>query len=117
MSPGSALILIALVLLGVVAIVVVKVLRIYSTALRMGLRDRGKTAAIYDGDTRSIWIHPLCSSRLRIGIMRNGIAVRYCSKCETVVDEDEDPDPRGREGLPTEAPNGKVIALPNRPAA
>ena len=85
-------------------------IRIYLSAFRVGLRDKGFTGES-DG---KIWAHTFCLTRARIGIHRKKkIPVQYCWRCEMILSEMNPSDPG--EGAPAEGDKDrKVINLADR---
>lgn len=61
--------------------------RIYLSARRMRLRDRGMVESVYLEDGKTIsFKHNLCNTRSRIGITEKGERVRWCWRCEYSFD-------------------------------
>lgn len=72
-------------------------LRIYLSARRIGLRDKGEIQEEYVpspdnlaglvglGGSIVIFLHSKCKTRVRIGINRHGQTCMYCWRCEEVL--------------------------------
>lgn len=74
--------------------------KVKAVASLLGLRDKGRVKPISSGGEYDLktgmwsWrveklIHKLCQEDLRIGITNDGTPVRYCSKCEVIIDSAE----------------------------
>ncbi len=55
-------------------------------ARRLHLRDKGKMP-LFIGDDGELYgrTHRMCSTRLRVGIATNRVAVGYCPRCEYIL--------------------------------
>lgn len=113
---NAFLIIVALVFLIIVAIVRLATGRIlfwsiYSVTRRLKIRDKGDTQP-YIGPSGKLGsrIHSFCKTRLRIGITAKGDSVRYCWRCEQIIDGfGPDDGPKGKEPVPEES--GNVVQL------
>lgn len=92
--------------------------RIWRSARRMGLRDKGMKESWIEGDRHLADVHVFCRTRIRIGIRKDGTAVQYCWRCERISEDPTDPPPKGREDVPApeakpvkDAVSGTVVAL------
>jgi len=78
-------------------------LRILRAARRMRLRDKGYVGS---DDDNLVLIHPMCRTRVRIGIPKSKVAVTYCWRCECVIGGGSGP--KGREAIPEPKEADKV---------
>ncbi len=90
--------------------VVSKIIR--ESAERMSLRDKGEVEANSDNECE---VHTFCETRLRIGITEQCVAVQYCWRCEVIIQDDESPDPDGKEPLPVEEASRDSVVIVLRP--
>ena len=80
-------------------------LRILRAARRMSLRDKGY---VVSDDENMVPIHPMCRTRVRIGIPKSNIALKYCWRCECIIGGGSGP--KGREDIPEPQDPNKVSA-------
>ncbi len=80
--------------------------QILLAAKRMSLRDKGY---VQPDSEDMVPIHSECRTRLRIGIPKSKMAVRYCWRCECVVGGGSGP--KGREDIPAPKEPDKVSAV------
>ena len=82
-------------------------IKIFLSAFRTGVRDKGETGQSPEG----IWVHSFCYTRARVGILfKKKTPVQYCWRCEMVLSE-IDPSSPGKGIPPPDDQDRKVINL------
>ena len=83
-------------------------IRVYLSAFRLGLRDKGPTG-VWDG---KVWGHRFCRTQARIGIERKTKeSVQYCWRCEKILARIEASGPSHEGAPPENDPDRVVISL------
>jgi hypothetical protein len=64
--------------------------KIYFSARRMGLRDKGIVQPKYLDDIhQTVCVCLSCQTAVRIGVQKNNDSVHYCWRCETIFLDDD----------------------------
>ena len=81
-------------------------IKIWFTARRLQLRDRGEVEKFIDYTSgtprRAELICSLCKTSLRVGICSDGEAVHYCWRCEYIFSTTDGHNPNGGDELPAD---------------